>query len=449
MSQNFQWNSLDNTLKVVKNLQNTNSNKNKIAILSSNYEDEMLQKVLSYTYDSFKKYGISEDVYNDIPVANNDEFKYIVSPFDLLDELSQKNINDNLRTLTKSYIELAVPSEYRELVKCMLFKDLLCSISSKTVTKVWSTLLPTWEISQGHPIKKVKTFKNGRKYWYQLKLNGERGTFYVNEIKSRQNHTYEGLDHIISDLDIISRGVFGVDLKDMVFDGELINKNRNYEISDEENFRITRSILSTKDNDKTPIEFVLFDVLTKHEFDTDSSEPYSKRHNDLQLIQEFVDKNNLQHIRIVPTFHEGVVENKDINREILAKLQDYVDNELKCEGLMVQQDMPYARKRSNNLLKVKTFFFNDCEVIGYVEGKGKAKGTIGSLIVDYKGYPCGVSSFKEDEGNWIWEHREEMIGRVICVKCKGETKNEKGGVSMQFPKFQHICEVGKKVSYES
>ena len=53
---NFNWNELDNTLNVVEQLQATNSNKDKIAILEANKDDEMLQRVLNYTYDSFKKY---------------------------------------------------------------------------------------------------------------------------------------------------------------------------------------------------------------------------------------------------------------------------------------------------------------------------------------------------------------------------------------------------------
>ena len=60
---NFNWNELDNTLNVVEQLQATNSNKDKIAILEANKDDEMLQRVLNYTYDSFKKYGITERVF--------------------------------------------------------------------------------------------------------------------------------------------------------------------------------------------------------------------------------------------------------------------------------------------------------------------------------------------------------------------------------------------------
>ena len=123
---------------------------------------------------------------------------------------------------------------------------------------------------------------------------------------------------------------------------------------------------------------------------------------------------------------------------------------LGLEGIMINKEGNYVCKRTNNLLKVKSWFYNDVKIIGYEEGQGEFKGTLGSLIVDYKGYPCGVGSgFKRDERDWLWEHREELIDRVCTVKCKLESKNNKGELSMNFPIWNGLREVGKEVSYES
>ena len=44
---------------------------------------------------------------------------------------------------------------------------------------------------------------------------------------------------------------------------------------------------------------------------------------------------------------------------------------------------------------------------------------------------------------------DEYLGRVCCVKCKLESKNNKGELSMNFPIWQCLREEGKEVSYES
>ncbi|GAA5895336.1 hypothetical protein JCM5296_002379 [Sporobolomyces johnsonii] len=51
------------------------------------------------------------------------------------------------------------------------------------------------------------------------------------------------------------------------------------------------------------------------------------------------------------------------------------------EGLMLRQPgSPYVPKRSKTLLKVKTFYDAEAEVVGYEPGKGKYEGLTGSLI---------------------------------------------------------------------
>lgn len=52
----------------------------------------------------------------------------------------------------------------------------------------------------------------------------------------------------------------------------------------------------------------------------------------------------------------------------------------------------YEGKRSSTLLKVKTFFDAEAEVIGYEAGKGKYKGMTGSLIVKMESGKTFVNS---------------------------------------------------------
>ena len=55
------------------------------------------------------------------------------------------------------------------------------------------------------------------------------------------------------------------------------------------------------------------------------------------------------------------------------------------EGVVVRNgNLPYYTGRNNNALKVKSYMDDECEVIGYGDGKGKYKGMTGSLICKMK-----------------------------------------------------------------
>jgi hypothetical protein len=51
---------------IIKDLQETSSTNEKIKILKNNKENELLKLVLEYTYNPYKKYGVSEKVLNTV-----------------------------------------------------------------------------------------------------------------------------------------------------------------------------------------------------------------------------------------------------------------------------------------------------------------------------------------------------------------------------------------------
>ena len=116
---------------------------------------------------------------------------------------------------------------------------------------------------------------------------------------------------------------------------------------------------------------------------------------------------------------------------------------------MYIKNCSWKNKRHSGILKVKKFLNADCKIIGYEEGTGAFEGKLGSFIIDYKGNKVGVGSgYTEEERIEFWNNRDEYIGRILQVKFKEETKDKKTGlISIQFPIYQCIREVGKEVSY--
>jgi len=113
--------------------------------------------------------------------------------------------------------------------------------------------------------------------------------------------------------------------------------------------------------------------------------------------------------------------------------------EKEVEGLMVNMDKPYICKRSDSILKVKVMSTCDIRVIGFEEGTGKYEGKLGALIVDYKGFNCGVGSgFTDSDRSYIWNNKEEYLQRIIEVQYFEESKNAQGGISLRFPIFKKL-----------
>jgi len=96
------------------------------------------------------------------------------------------------------------------------------------------------------------------------------------------------------------------------------------------------------------------------------------------------------------------------------------------EGVVVRDpNAPYIDRRTSKALKVKTFFDDECEVVGYTKARGKFKGLVGAIKCKLK----NGKIIKIGSGlNLKQRENPPKIGRVITYKYKEITK--KG-----FPRF--------------
>lgn len=424
-------------INIINQLQNTSGKNDKISIIKANVNNDNFTKTLYYTYADHLQYGFSEIKLRELLEQDIDKESYWYNGFDMLDELSQSNINDDLRNKVIRFLQ-AKDLEEQELWIKILTKDLRCNISEKSCNKAIKGLMPTHEVQQAYSIDKVKLKPNE---WIalSLKLNGIRSTRIGDVFKSRQNKVMNGLNHIMNDIQKLEEYL---NIKDYVFDGEMINNNTTG-LPDNENFRLTTSIVNSDTADKSNIQLVIFDVLPKDEFIKGESElTFKDRLEILNKIDETIYKLDLQGVTVAPTYYTGS------NHNMIDSLLEQVDKD-GYEGLMLLRDVPYKAKRHSGIAKVKKFYTCDLEVIGYEEGTGRLKGMLGSFIVDFKGNKVNVGSGYDDTQRLeYWNNRDAYIGRVIEVKYKEESKNKKdNSISLQFPTFVRLREVGKEVSY--
>ena len=433
MIENFQNDK--NVKELFKLLNETSSNLAKRDILINNSENNTFKEFLNYLLNPFLITGISGKKVSketDKPATRSfSSFKELME-YLLVNNTGTDEIISNIRQFLSG-----CDTEMRDFYISIITKTARIGCDIKSVNKALGyEFIPQWEVQQGYNIEKAP-LKEGE--WFSLseKLNGVRGTFYDGKIFSRQGKEFTGLEHITSDIGKL----FDIP-NDWVIDGELVRRNTDG-ISDNENFRIGTGLLSQDDADKSGMQFVVFDLLPKTEFiDNESKLTYRERLNVIKQLKDRISKSGIVNITVVEILYTG---------EDASKIDFYLDKmvELDKEGLMLNRDSKYYRKRHNGILKVKRFYTVDLKITGLEEGSGRNAGRLGAFVVDYKGNALNVGSgFSDEQRDEFWNLGNVLIDRVIEVKYKEESQDKKTGFfSLQFPIFVMLREVGKEASY--
>ena len=131
-------------VQIIKEIKNAKSPKAKQMVMEEYKDNKVLQQILFYTFNPYKRYGITKKTFdkyepNNMPVEQNLTF------YSLLDELADSNINDALRYKVVNYLEM-FNDEVKEIMKGVLIKDLDLGISATTVNKVSPKLIPGFSL---------------------------------------------------------------------------------------------------------------------------------------------------------------------------------------------------------------------------------------------------------------------------------------------------------------
>lgn len=423
---------MQEVIKLFRKIQETSSLNDKKKIITDNKDNELFKKCLKFLLDNNVVTGISDaKLSKEVPIVRGfiRDFEAVISYLTIHNSGKDSDI-----AMIQQFIGRQ-SDENKEFYSQMVTKKFRLGADAKLVNKCIPGLIPTFDVMLGTSIEKVK-LKGDEKIFISQKLNGTRCAFVGDKCMTRQGKEYIGLQHIIEDLqELVGTNMF--------VDGELVYKNKEG-LTDSEAFQKGTGIAMSKDEDKSDLKLIVFDMFPLDEFwNGQSKEIYSERlFNYLLPLRNKVTSNHFENVSVVPMFYNGYD-----HAEIWNWL-DYAENN-DMEGVILNLDTPYECKRSKNLIKVKKFYTYDLEVVDVEEGDGRNKGTLGALVIKYKNNTVNVGSgFTDEERKNFWENREDIIGRVIEVKYKEITTDKKTGLeSLQFPVFCGLREIGKEPSY--
>jgi DNA ligase-1 len=324
----------------------------------------------------------------------------------------------------------------KRFTKELITKKYKCGVTAK----VASTILPDL-IKNEHEIMLAHKFEgkiNGPVN-ISLKLDGIRCTALIDDkghivFKTRQGKIIKGLLEI-------KMALKAFNLTNCMLDGELIRINKDNLPSDE-NFRLTTEIVNSKLENKTNLEYVLFDITPLScYYEKECDMDYNTR---MILLSQAINKES-KFIRTVPMY--GVTEDIDV---IYEKLSEVTSQGL--EGLMLNTVTgKYGfGKRSKDLLKVKKMYTCDIKCVAVEEGEGKYAGTLGKIVCDYKGFILRVGSgFTDEQRIYYWNNQQEIINHLVEVQYFEESKDKKtGDLSLRFPVFKRVRDDKTEVSYD-
>lgn len=415
-------------VEIINDLRGTTKSTEKTAILKENKDNELLQKVLFYTLDSFKKYKISEktfETYGCLQSSYSDIFT-------LLDVLSANNINDNLKNEAVGFVNSA-DEKLQDLFKCMLIKDLRIGIAEKGINKVFKDLIPTFSCMLSESIFKNNNMQRvqGKEFIITQKLDGNRILAIKQndkvEFYTRQGKPLEGLVELEEDFKSFPNN--------MVLDGEILLENKN-NLNSDELFRETMKECRKKGT-KHGLYFNAFDLVTLEGFGKGiDTTPCAQRKENLHNL---IETNNFTHIVEVPILYKG----RDLD-----KIDEYLQLAISRgqEGCMVNLcEAPYEGKRVKTQLKVKAMNEIDLRVVGVFEGEGNFKHTLGGITVAFEheggNYTVGVGSgFSKEDRELYWAHPELIVRKIARIQYFEVSKNTDGGYSLRFPVFKGVCD---------
>lgn len=409
---------------ILEQLEKATGSNEKVKILKANKDNaelvDLLDAALNFKRKFFiKKFDMPQRLDDGNPIGHP-EFMF------LLDSLQRRAITGHE---AKNAVQ-AVLSDCTEMQQKwysrVILKDLKCNFGISLCEKA-GIEIPEFEVmlaKDGKECKKLKEILSAGVY-ASPKFNGYRclAVSIDGEVTlySRNGVEYLNFPSIVESLEKIGKEFGG----DFVLDGEIMSDDFN---------AMQQTALSSKSNKTVgDVYYAVFGWIPSEEW----------------AAQEFVVPTQQRLERLNAWFGNFPVDYapniKLVEHKLLYTLEEALQYEkdclaLKYEGAMLLPNIPYyLGKKTNKLLKLKTFFSMDCPILEIYAGEaGKEfEHTMGGVtVMQENGVKCDCGSgWSIADRDYMWTHQNEFIGRIIEIQYQ---EIQKPHNRMQFPTFQRF-----------
>lgn len=410
----------------INEINKDNSRNYKISILSKNQFDEDIKFYLNYVFNPYITTGISyKKLSKNIDVKEYEKFE---SVYELLNFVAENNTGKDSVVQSINYFinkYLYDDVNLKDLLYKILAKDVQIGVDVISINKAMNNFIPKFSVQLANKyFDKPEVVKN--KYFsLTTKIDGGRIIAKKKNGKvnffTRTGQLYEGL----VDLD----REFSENFPDNTcFDGEITLLDPK-NLSSKDQYKQTMMI-TRRDGEKHGVKMLVFDYMTADDFENQRCDMiYTARRS---ALDNLFTNNNSRYFTLLPILYSGNDE-----AQIMKWLNYNINNGE--EGVMINiNDALYDFKRTNNLLKVKKFNSMELRVVGFEEGTGKNKDSLGALLVKYKDnnivkVGSGLSDELRDE---VWKNKDLYVNKIAEIGYFEETENQNGGKSLRFPTFK-------------
>ena len=330
-------------------------------------------------------------------------------------------------------------TEWNNLARRVLIKDLRCGITERTLNKVlenteWKIPVFTCQLAtdSNKHVAKMKGVKR-----LEQKLDGVRVLAVVTttsvRLYSRNGKPFENFGHIedaLMDIKNKLAKLFSKYRDGFVFDGEVIGASFQ---------ALMKQAQRKTDVNADDLVYSIFDIIPLDDFERGYWN--AQQHKRLAILEEH--RSTFEDLTTCVRIMDGIQVDLSISEghDILRRYANDAVN-AGFEGIMIKDvDAPYECKRSTFWMKLKPVYDYDLTVVGVEEGTGKNVGKLGALICegidDGKFISVNVGSgLTDSQRDDYWANQSAIIGQSAVVMADAITQNQDGSYSLRFPRFK-------------
>lgn len=401
---------------IIKQLQQTSSTNEKLAIMEANKDNELLKEYMRLVTCPSVSFYITEKAFPVVTKTGAHTFQSLSAAGYTIgvEGLSQRHVTGQA---AKNFIIATMEDldeEHQELYKMLLLKDIRAKIGVTLVNKVWPSLcvdIPYMRCSLPNE-KNLNKFKEAETFIVQTKGDGMFASLVLDNNNWNEDvslYTRNGNKFPQWMAEYISEGLNDTQA---VYEGELLCFRKDKMLSRKEGNGILNSIMQGGElPEDVSVQYHVWNRLPLEDWKGGVAS-----HNYQVCFSSLVSMLHVNNPKQISVIDYEVVETLEqayaFNQQQLAK---------GLEGSIIKTlTHKWKNGTSNECLKLKVEAEIDLFIYDVVEGKGKAQGMCGALRLHSS---CGKlevdvgTGMSDKHRKQYWEEKDTLIGRVVAIKA--------------------------------